>query len=347
MKKFLRAKFKAVKNREDSPRSDTPERVTNDSVSKHRDEVLNKGRKFKYPFQHSKHRVAITSVVLVVTGLILLGLTTGYQLYKKQSTSDFAYQVTQIIPFPVAKVDGNFTSYESYLFELKPSLYWLEQFGTTDLNSPDGERQIEHYKAVSLDRAMTNTIARALAKENGISVDDKDVDEAVNRVEALGGNLDQVISEAYNYSVKDFRRLKKDALLRLKVAKELDKAAPKRAEKVLAEITAGKTFEDAAKEYSDDLETKQLGGDLGIIEKGKAKLRDEVSGAAFNLEPGQVSGVIETENGDYYIIKVTEKPTATTVKLSVIQIQVKSMDEYLKDYEKDGKVKRYIETKDE
>ena len=343
MKKFLPARLKSPKNSIDQTESDTADRVTNDSVSKHRDEVLSKGRKFKYPFQHSKHRVAITSVAIVVGGLLFLSLTTGYQLYKRQSTSDFTYQVTQVIPFPVAKVDGDYTSYESYLFELRPSIYWLQQYGTTDLKSPDGIRQIEHYKTASLDRAMTNTIARDLAKKNNITVDEKEVDAAVSRVQALGGNLDQVISEQYNYNIKDFRRLKRDALLRLKVAKALDKKAPVRAQQVADKIKGGMSFEDAAKTYSSDLETKQLGGDVGVIEKGKAKLRDEVTNEAFKLAVGQVSGVISTENGDYYIIKVTEKPDSTHVKVSVIQIAVKSMDQYLAEYKKADKVKQYIQ----
>lgn len=348
MKKFLPAKLKTSKKQpslDDRPKN--PEQVTSDTVSKHRDEVLNKGRKFKYPFQHSKHRVAITSVAVVVASLLVLSLITGYQLYKRQSTTEFTSQVTRIIPFPVAKVDGNLTSYESYLFELRPSLYWLEQYGTTDLKSPDGKRQIEHYKKVSLDRALTNTIARDLAKQNNISVDESEVDASVSRVQALGGNLDQVIAEAYNYNVKDFRRLKSEAILRLKVAHALDKEAPKKAQKVVDEIKSGKSFEDAAKEYSDDLETKQLGGDLGVVEKGKAKLRDEVSKAAFSLQPGQVSDVIPTENGDYYIVKVTGKSDDTHVKASIIQIKVKDMDSYLKEYEKAGKVKRYIKTSDD
>lgn len=317
-------------------------RVTKDTVRKHRDEVLSRGRKFKYPFQHSKHRVAITSLVLAIGGLLFLSAITGYQLYKRQSTSDFTYQVTQVIPFPVAKVDGNVVSYESYLFELKPSLYWLEQYGTTDLKSPDGIRQIEYYKKESLNRAIANTIARDLAESNNITVEDSEVDESVSRVEALGGNLDQVVAEQYSFSVDDFKRLKRDALLRLKVAKALDKEAPKLAQKVVDEIAAGKSFEDAAKQYSDDVETKQLGGDVGIIEKDKAKLRKEVVEQVFKLETGATSGVIETENGDYYIVKVTQKIDENRVKLSLIRINVKGMDEYRQEYEKAGKVTRYI-----
>lgn len=343
MKKYIQAKLKTVKKQTDTEvQPKTPEQVTNDSVSKHRDEVLSRGRQFKYPFQHSKHRVAFTSVALVLASITVLSFITGFQLYKRQSTGNFTYKVTQIIPFPVAKVDGNYTSYKSYLFELRPSIYWLEQFGTTDLKSPDGKRQIDHYKAESLNRAMTNTIAHAFAKKHNITVSEDEVDAAVSRVESLGGNLDQVVSEQYSFSVNDFRMLKREALLRLKVAKALDKDAPSRAAKALADIKAGLTFEDAAKKYSDDLETKQLGGDIGVVEKGKAKLREEVAAQVFSLPVGQVSGVIDTKNGDYYLIKVTEKSDDTHARVSMIQIAVKSMDEYLKEYEKTGKVQRYI-----
>ncbi|MCA9309325.1 peptidylprolyl isomerase [Candidatus Saccharibacteria bacterium] len=341
MKKFLQAKLKAAKKQEE-PTPDAPERVTNQSVDQHRDEVLSRGRKFKYPFQHSKHRVALTSLVIVVASLLVLSLFTGYQLYRRQSTGDFTYRVTQIIPFPVAKVNGNFVSYERYLFELRPNIYWLSQYGTTDLQSPDGKRQIEHYKNESLKRAMENTVAADLAKANNITVTDKEVDASIDRVQSLGGDLDQVVAEEYNFSVKDFRRLRKEALIRLKVAKALDKEAPKHAQKVLNEIKAGKPFADAAKEYSDDLETKQLGGDVGVVEKGKAKLREEVAAEAFKLEAGAVSGVIETENGDYYIIKVNEKLDENRVKISMIRIAVKDMSEYVAEYEKAGKVSRYI-----
>ena len=41
-----------------------------------------------------------------------------FNLYRRQSTSDFTRSVTRIFPFPVAKVNGSFVSYESYLFEL-------------------------------------------------------------------------------------------------------------------------------------------------------------------------------------------------------------------------------------
>ncbi len=337
---LLNKRKQQTKKAEPTP-SESDQRVTNDSVSRHRDEVLSKGRQFKYPFQHSKHRVAIVSIAVVMIALGLLGSYTGLQLYRWQDTSDFTKGVTGILPFPVARVNKSYTSYESYLFELTSSLHWQEKYGTTDLRSPDGKRQIEYLKRSALDKALTNTIARSLAKKNAISVTDKEVDDVVARIKSSGGDLKQILGESFDFTESELRRYIRDNILRQKVARELDKAAPKRAETVLAEIKAGKSFADAAKSSSEDLETKQLGGDIGVVERGRANLPPEVAEKVFQLQPGQVSDVIKTSS-DYFIVAVTEKVDENRAKVAIIRIKVKDMTQYLKEYRAQNNVKEYI-----
>lgn len=75
-------------------------------------------------------------------------------------------------------------------------------------------------------------------------------------------------------------------------------------DKIAAEIKAGtKTFENAAKEYSDDTGTKDRGGDLSWISKGQ--MVAEFEKTVFSLEPNQVSEPVKTEYG-YHIIKLTQ-----------------------------------------
>ncbi len=130
-------------------------------------------------------------------------------MYRRQSTGIFTYRVTQILPFPVATVDGSRVSYESYLFELRSSLHWQEKYGTTDIKSPDGERQVEFIKRQALDKTLANAIAVQLAKQNDISVDDKAVDAAVDRVRLVGGDLQTILADQYGFGEAEFRRLKK------------------------------------------------------------------------------------------------------------------------------------------
>ena len=324
---------------------DAPARVTNDTVLHHRDAMLNRGRQFKYPFHRSKHRVAIISLILVSAALILLGLFTGLQLYKWQSTSDFTSSVTGIIPFPIAKVNGTYTPYESYLFELNSSVHWQEKYGTTDLKSPDGKRQIDYLKRSALNKAMTNTIAHSFAKKNNITVNDQEVESVVARIKSSGGDLSQILGESFDFTEGELRRYIKDNILRQKVSLQLDKEAPKRAQTILAQIRAGKPFADAAKASSEDLETKQSAGDIGVVEKGRASLPQEVSSVIFKLQLGQVSDVIITAN-DYFIITVTEKVDENRAKVSIIRVKSKDMTQYLQDYKDQNKLTEYIKLDD-
>ncbi|MCA1616320.1 MAG: peptidylprolyl isomerase [Acidobacteria bacterium] len=76
-----------------------------------------------------------------------------------------------------------------------------------------------------------------------------------------------------------------------------------KAEEVLKRVRAGEDFGELAKQFGSD-GTKDKGGDLGWGKRGDwVKPFEE---AAFSLQPGQVSDLVETDFG-YHIIKVDEK----------------------------------------
>jgi parvulin-like peptidyl-prolyl isomerase len=70
------------------------------------------------------------------------------------------------------------------------------------------------------------------------------------------------------------------------------------------QLENGAEFGDMAREFSDDTANSGDGGDLGFINEGQ--MVEEFEKAAFSLEVGEVSGIIETQFG-YHILKVFDR----------------------------------------
>ncbi len=79
--------------------------------------------------------------------------------------------------------------------------------------------------------------------------------------------------------------------------------AKARAAEALAKLRAGATFDDLVKEYSDDAGSVDNRGSLGKFHRDD--MDPAFSAAAFALQPGQVSDVVESPFG-FHIIKRTQ-----------------------------------------
>ena len=93
---------------------------------------------------------------------------------------------------------------------------------------------------------------------------------------------------------------------------ELDpKQARATAEELVRRARAGENFDTLAKEYSTDPSNKDKGGDLGWF--GRGRMVKAFEDAAFALQPGQVSDVVQTQFG-YHIIKMDERRNGTNAQ---------------------------------
>jgi peptidyl-prolyl cis-trans isomerase D len=87
------------------------------------------------------------------------------------------------------------------------------------------------------------------------------------------------------------------------------KQALAKAQKIAEEAKSGKDFAALAKQESDDLGSKNQGGDLGWLEKG---MTDEAfESAAFALNKGDISDPVLTSEG-YHIIQIRDLRPGTT-----------------------------------
>jgi peptidyl-prolyl cis-trans isomerase C len=91
--------------------------------------------------------------------------------------------------------------------------------------------------------------------------------------------------------------------------------AKRKADELLEKVTSGDDFAELAKSESTCPSAAQ-GGDLGEFKRGQMVAPFE--NAAFGLEPGDVSGVVETQFG-YHIIKATDKNPAEVVPFEEVK----------------------------
>lgn len=82
------------------------------------------------------------------------------------------------------------------------------------------------------------------------------------------------------------------------------KEAEEKARELLKRIRAGEDFEKIATEFSEDLGSKDKGGDLGFFRRGS--MVPQFEDVAFSLNQGEISDIVESPYG-FHIIKVEEK----------------------------------------
>lgn len=322
-------------------------RITNETVSEHREEVLSSARKYIYPLEHSKHRVVRITVMLLVSLLVLFVLFCGISLYKTQATGAFIYDVTRIIPFPVAKASGSWVSYESYLFELRRNMHYYQTQQQANFSTKEGKAQLNRLKTQAMDQVIEDAYIKQLADQNHLSVSDRSVDSQVELVRSqnrLGSNdrvFKNVLNEYWGWSESDFKRELKQQMLAQVVVAKLDTATNARATSALNQLNSGADFAKLAGEISDDPLTKGSGGQYpSALSPTNKDIPPNIASAVFSLKKGEISGIV---NSGYSleILKAVDI-NGVNVQAAHIQFNLKSINVYTDPLLKKSPPHRYI-----
>lgn len=319
-------------------------KITNTTLEEQRKEILNKGKKFKYPVQYSKNRLVgnalIIALVILITGSGML----WYQLYKAQNTGEFIYRFTTVIPFPVANVDGENALYRDYLMEYRANM----QIANAKKDEIESANNVKALSVLNKNKAMKNAIANAYAqkkaREMGISVSDKEIDEAFDaqrktqNTELTESALYKIAADNYGLSPSEYRRMFIELpLLRRKVTAEIDKNAANTRDEVVKYLNDNSNdFSKAAEQFGDKIEYNKPGKVRKTnIDGGRSKV-------ASQLNVGEVSKPFISNAGDgYYIVKLIEK-NDNEISYESIKIKFTEFNSQLEKLEKEGKVKKYI-----
>lgn len=106
-----------------------------------------------------------------------------------------------------------------------------------------------------------------------------------------------------------------------KVDQKAVDAARAKAQDVLKKLKAGGSFEQLAKQYSEDQASKNNGGSIGWIRRGQTD--PEFEKAAFSLAKGATSDVVQTSLG-FQIIHVDDKHVAHVKPLDEVRPEIEA-----------------------
>ncbi|AWL12577.1 Peptidylprolyl isomerase [Saliniradius amylolyticus] len=143
-------------------------------------------------------------------------------------------------------------------------------------------------------------------------------------MEQLAGDIDvteEELSSYYEQNQSQYRSEKQVRAAHILIEFGDDKSdAQQQAESLLKELEQGASFADLAKQHSADTFSAENGGDLDWF--GRDVMAPEFEQAAFALEKGQVSDVVETEFG-FHLIKVTDIKPEQVQELAEVKDEVK------------------------
>ena len=316
-------------------------------MAAHREEILGGARKYIYPLQHSKRRLVMISIILLVVAVITFFSYCVLALYRFKSDSKFLYHVTQVIPFPIARIGSDLVAYENYLFEVNHYAHYYKTQQQLDLNSDQGKQQLAEFKKRALNKVITDAYVRELAKQKNISVSDRELNDQIailrsqNRLGASDKEFESVLKDFWDWSVKDFRRSLKQQLLAQKVVSAMDSDTHARADQAYAQLKGGRDFAELAKSSSEEPTSKQSGGEYGfLIDKTNRDIAPQAVDALFKLKPGEHSSVIDVGYG-LEIVKNIEVQDGK-IRGAHIVFNFKDISQYSNDLKEKKKTRSYI-----
>ena len=229
-----------------------------------------------------------------------------------------------------------------------------------DPASEEGQSEMDQAKPWILNVMIEQILIEQEAAEVGVAVSDAEVDAYLQDVieendgeEAFLAELAER-GETYESAWKDVRM----GLLGMAMTQRVIDAVPttsehvharhilvdtlEEAERVLNQLQASADFASLAQAYSQDLSTRDRGGDLGFFPRG-ILVAPEIEEVAFALQPGQFSGVISSTLG-YHIVQVIERDPAREVSPENLRLlQECAVQEWVEALWVSASVERYVQ----
>ncbi|MEK7461397.1 MAG: peptidylprolyl isomerase [Patescibacteria group bacterium] len=270
-----------------------------------------------------KKRWFLLAVLATYLGLGGLFTVLIYQFHWDQPATRWAGRV---FPLPAASVNGEMIWLSHYYRRLGQVEYYQAASAAKEqsANLPADQTEI---RIKTLDALIEGKIFRQQTRHYGITVTDQEVTATHKKLaESQGGEekFASVINQFYGITPFQFsQEYIREQIYREKAETQLfTQVHPRwiiiedeaRARAVLDRAKAGEDFGELVKQFSQDANTLEKGGDLGWIKRGR--YQKPIEDVIFSLKIGEVSPDVTKTDAGFVIAKIEERQDAPISDLS-------------------------------
>ncbi len=290
-------------------------------------------------------------VIVIIVGLLVSCGTEGVPLSEETTPRPTNTAVPEVVPPPatatIARPSPTATSERPLAAVVDGQPIFLADYQEQvarfeaamagqgfDLESEDGKARLAQMRRQVLDSMIEQVLIEQATAKEGVVISEEELEEVVQEsIEEGGGQASfEEWLRTSDLTYEDFRGEIRFQLLAQAIFERITGSVPTtgaqvharhilvqtedEAQAVLTRLQAGEDFAALARERSQNENTREAGGDLGFFHRGQL-ISPELEEAAFALQPGQISGVVQSQFG-YHIVQVLEKAPDRPLPLELL-----------------------------
>lgn len=216
------------------------------------------------------------------------------------------------------------------------------------------------YRAEVLSQLIDLSLLSQFATSHGMELTENELDSRLDEVVAARGGPAGMTTwlDSAGYTAEEFRSALRTEILAARTVSTITDSMPaevehtharhilvatrEEAEALIAQLADGASFSILAQVHSRDPSTGPGGGDLGWFPAGQLTM-PEVDQAAFDLQPGEISEVIETELG-FHVLEVLEREDRPLIGDALIRYRIAAVESWLTEQRERADIEILIES---
>lgn len=283
--------------------------------------------------------VFIDAAILILVIYVGFGVVGFVQIYPKKAETRLANNLSQLYPFPAAKVDATLVWSHQFLARL----HFLNTFSASAPSDATSKPPTDsELRQRVLEGLIEDRIVYVEAQKRHLRVTNEELKIAFDK-QGDPKEIKEKVRQLYDMSIIQYKQILAEQILKEKVKNAvlvrwhlrhiltIDLGSANDAKK---QLTAGKDFAEVAKEHSQDGKTANTGGDIGFWRKGElsAQIAPGLEEVVAKLTVNQVSDPVQTQFG-YQIVQLLERSDGAD----------QSYEDWYKEALAKHRVKRYIQ----